>query len=208
MTDNSVFMRSKKIGARIAATRKANKMSQEQLAEQVAETVNVEAISQNTISDWERGKSIPPLDRIFALSQIFNCDCGYLLCDYDEKTHGENYISNETGLSKETVQSLCSLKKWGIGKELSSIIDLLIWDEGHTFKGKSSRSVLSYLRFFFKFNGPLKKQLCIDGSIIDSVGSGYIDSAVNLDADILENSVLFEMQATLKQLKRNLKGKL
>ena len=206
MNDTSIQDRAQIIGDRIRTERKALKMTQEKLAEEVAVLTGDEIISQNTISDWERGVSIPPLNRVFALSKVFKCDCGYILGDYKEKTHGQNYISGETGLSPESVQYLCSTKKWGVGKDFTSVLDLLIWDEGHHKKGEFSRSLLSYLWFFFKFDSKEKNQLLLDGSITKAVSdTGYIYSSVNLSSDVLENAILLEIQSTLKRLKKGIK---
>ncbi|MBR4472135.1 MAG: helix-turn-helix transcriptional regulator [Oscillospiraceae bacterium] len=206
MSDISIHERSQIIAERIRAERKALNLTQEELAGEVAALTGDEVIGQNTISDWERGISIPPLNRIFALSKLFQCDCGYLLGDYEEKTHNENYISEETGLSPESVRYLCSARKWGFGDQCASVLDLLIWDEGHYKKREFSRSLLSLLWFFFKFDGTFNRQMLLDGSITEAHGNGYIDSALNLTADVMENAVLVEIQSTIRKLKKGLRN--
>lgn len=206
MPDISIYERSQIIGERIRAERKALNLTQEELAGEVAALTGDEVIGQNTISDWERGISIPPLNRIFALSKLFQCDCGYLLGDYEEKTHNENYISEETGLSPESVRFLCSARKWGLGDEFTSVLDLLIWDEGHYKKGEFSRSLLSFLWFYFKFDSIENKQLLLDGNITEAHGNGYVYSAVNLTSDVMENAILSEIQSTIRKLKKGLRN--
>ena len=210
MTDKSIYERSQIIAERIRTERKALRKTQEELAADVAALTGDEFIGQNTISDWERGISIPPLNRIFALSRVFRCDCGYILGDYEEKTHNENFISEATGLSPESVQYLCSAKNWGFGEEFTSVLDLLIWDEGYYIKGEFSRSLLSLLWFFFHFEGTENKQmqlLLMDGSVTKAYGNGngYFYSALNLTPDVMENAILMEIQSAVKKLKKGLK---
>lgn len=52
--------------------RKANDLTQEQLAEQLE-------VSRQSISKWESGQTIPELEKIVALSAIFNVTTDYLL---------------------------------------------------------------------------------------------------------------------------------
>lgn len=52
--------------------RKANNLTQEQLAQQLD-------VSRQSISKWESGQSIPELDKIIALSNIFHVTTDYLL---------------------------------------------------------------------------------------------------------------------------------
>lgn len=226
MIDVSIENRRVEIGKLIAKERKIQHLSQAKLGVLISQELGLsEPVQQNVISNWERGRNLPSLDSFFALSKVFACDVAYLLLDRTEKTSGEQFIVSQTGLSPETVRYLCNRKKWGIGKDITSIIDLLIWDEGHTFKGEHTRSILSFLSFFFRLDGDTYKQLSINGKISDSVTAkpvgeneteihiksdvmgGYTDSAFNINRDILENAVLLEMQTALKKLKRHIKFK-
>ena len=83
--------RCQQVGARIKQERLARKWSQSELGDKVAElsgTSNADGRtkSQGNISDWERGARIPSLSDLLCLSKLFNCDLGYLLCDYDSRT--------------------------------------------------------------------------------------------------------------------------
>lgn len=42
--------------------------------------------SHKTLSSWENGKSLPDLNSLARMADLFGCDIGYLLCDYDERT--------------------------------------------------------------------------------------------------------------------------
>lgn len=61
-----------KLPEKIYELRKASHLSQEQLAEKIG-------VSRQSISKWESGESLPELERIVALSQVFNVTTDYLL---------------------------------------------------------------------------------------------------------------------------------
>lgn len=60
------------ISKKIYELRKANNLSQEQLAERVN-------VSRQSISKWESGETIPEVERIIELSKVFNVSTDYLL---------------------------------------------------------------------------------------------------------------------------------
>lgn len=98
-----------KIGRRIHNERKRMRLTGEQLAEKLTDLLGVhdKPISQGTISAWENGKSFPRrIETLFALAQVFRCDTGYLLCDYDSPVHDMETIADALGLSYDAVQNL------------------------------------------------------------------------------------------------------
>ncbi|MBQ7323457.1 MAG: helix-turn-helix transcriptional regulator [Clostridia bacterium] len=62
-----------KIGYRIKELRKEKELTQTQLAKLLN-------ISQDSISLWERDISLPTVDYVIELCQIFNVSADYLLC--------------------------------------------------------------------------------------------------------------------------------
>lgn len=52
-----------------------------------------------TVSKWEKGNSTPSLENLFKLCDLFNCDLGYLLGEYDCKKRIAEDIHEMTGLS-------------------------------------------------------------------------------------------------------------
>lgn len=70
-------------------------------------------IGQNTVSNWEKGITLPPLNKLIALSSIFDCDIGYLLCDYDEPTHILADVVEQTGLSGSAAKTLLQVHEKG-----------------------------------------------------------------------------------------------
>lgn len=92
----------KKIGERIHKLRKEKpNMTMEELASAVG------GITRQTVSKWEKGEGEITINDLVKLCKIFNCDMGYLLCEYDEcKTRDLQYIHDVTGLSEETIRIL------------------------------------------------------------------------------------------------------
>ncbi len=206
MTDNTIFERGKKIGKRIQGERKKLGMSQKELGERIAELLNGDVdVAQNTISGWETGKQIPPMNQILALSNIFGCDCGYILCDYDQRTHDSLEIREATGLSEGSVNYLCFLKSWGMGESEARMLDFLLLDARSRDKSHHYRSVLDLLRFFLEYDGSKStpKQIFINGHVVDYECDGYIaPSAITLTTRIVENAALMEMEQALINLKQ------
>ena len=62
------------LGEKIQKLRKQQGLSQEALAEKVT-------VTRQTISKWELGQSLPDLDFIAQLSEIFNVSSDYLIKD-------------------------------------------------------------------------------------------------------------------------------
>lgn len=60
------------IGYRIKELRTEKHISQSQLGEMLG-------VSQDTVSLWEKSKSLPSVDIIIKLSEIFSVSCDYLL---------------------------------------------------------------------------------------------------------------------------------
>lgn len=62
---------SKVFGSKLRELRKRDKLFQKDLAWELH-------ISQQTIADWENGKSEPTIDQIISLSKIFNVSTDFL----------------------------------------------------------------------------------------------------------------------------------
>ena len=200
-------MRREKIGAIIRKERKKKFKSQAAFADSIREKLNLqpEAITQGTVSNWENGNSLPSLDYLLAMSRIFNCDCGYLLGDYDEHTRDSMDICKATGLSEESVNTLCNLKSWGVEAELTSVIDGLISDLNHGEKGASLAPLVYLIHWFltYKGSGKIDKMVHTNGEIVDCHDlDGYIPNSVKLNDRIIENAALMEIQQGLISLKK------
>ena len=114
-----------RIGSRIRELRREKGWKQADMGNKIAEALDTGDFHQGTISTWERGEALPPLKYFFILSELFDCDIGYLLCDYDTKRKDTSNICDVTGLSPETVEMLSTLTE--VDKHRLSLCDS---DEG------------------------------------------------------------------------------
>lgn len=114
MTDIFIYhQRKEDIGKRIRELRKKAEMTQSDLAARLELIVphdGDKGMHQSSISDWENGKQLPPINKIVALASIFRCDVSYLLCDYDTKNKDYSAIGEVVGLSERAVEKLHDLR--------------------------------------------------------------------------------------------------
>lgn len=110
------------IGNRIVNERNKLNWSQDDLIEKLSEK-SVQ-IGRNTISNIENGckdSSNFSVKLLAALSDLFNCEIGYLLCEYDCKTGRNTDIKKEIKISDESINILK-----GMNREEITIVDALI----------------------------------------------------------------------------------
>ncbi len=100
------------IGDKIVEARKANNMTQEQLAELMG-------VTRQSISRWEQNQAYPEIEKILRLSDILNVSCDYLLKE-NETSKNNNIIA------KENPSMATRLLKGFVGKKVK--IDLLDGD--------------------------------------------------------------------------------
>ena len=74
-----------------------------------------ERFTTGILSDLENGVPVKGLAirQLTAMCDIFNCDIGYLLCEYDEKTWGKHNIAEYTGLSEQAIDTIHTLQQNG-----------------------------------------------------------------------------------------------
>ena len=75
------------IGEKIVEARKANNMTQEQLAELMG-------VTRQSVSRWEQNQAYPEIEKILRLSDILNVSCDYLLKENETRKNG-NVIDKE-----------------------------------------------------------------------------------------------------------------
>lgn len=95
-----------KIGNIIKKCRKNRKMTQAALGRKIGMTGK-------QISNYEKGKLIPPTDMLFNLCDVFDCELGYLLGEesYSQGTQLYTAISKEMGLSINAINSVTDIIK-------------------------------------------------------------------------------------------------
>lgn len=117
----------KVIGQRIKELRNANKWSQDNLIERLH-------ISRNTLSAVENGRQDKfTLDILLSCCDVFGCDMGYLLGEYEEcKKLDAQFVYNETGLSEKAVANLKQLTTYDDGAKRLSLLNWLLNDPRFT----------------------------------------------------------------------------
>lgn len=90
------------VGERIKKER--NRDNHKLTLDELAARINV---ARQTISKWEQGKGIGPtvLD-LQRMCDVFGCDYGYLIGDYECRTRKATDIRDETGLSELAIDNL------------------------------------------------------------------------------------------------------
>lgn len=78
------------LSEKLILLRKEHELSQEQLAEQLS-------VSRQAVSKWESGASIPDLDKIIKMSQIFGVSVDYLVKDNAMQTNDSIPVDDSAG---------------------------------------------------------------------------------------------------------------
>ena len=132
------------IGKLIKQEREKRGMTQAQLAAELF-------VTNKQISNYERGKPIPPLDKLLDLCAVFDCELGYLLGeeDYQNETQVKTTVCKSTGLTMDSIQSILDLvtDKW---------------------EGDTNRQMLNHL-----FTASLLQEFLSDLSNVDRIISDY-----------------------------------
>lgn len=108
------------LGKMIKERRNKKKMTQEALAEKVG-------VSAKQISSYENGHQYPPMDMLFKLCEVLDCDLGYLLGqeDYKDVTLLRTSIENATGLTPKSLDTIIGIKNGMVGAYLPALNKLL-----------------------------------------------------------------------------------
>ena len=175
-----------KIGEIIRRERKNKKWSQEDLLNQLSS--KEVKIHRNTLSDIENGckKGVFSLPLLTALSELFNCEVGYLLGEYECKTGRNTDIKKETGLTDNAINSLSYLNKQDM-----IVLNALI-ERGDIILIKYA--IKNYFRQFYNsitING-FGESKCIDGKEKDKVFKYICNSFV----DDIFNSLIHDKEIT------------
>lgn len=73
---------------------------------ELLEKVYLSEKSVASLRKWENGDRLPDLETLARMSEVFDCDIGYLLGDYDEKDFPTHKICEYTGLSEKAIVCL------------------------------------------------------------------------------------------------------
>lgn len=89
------------IGTRIQALRKERGMSQEELAGKLS-------VSRQTVSQWETEQTVPSIDNIYTLKEIFDVSFDALMSEPTENQHSIAAIPHRHGETRYTVEDIKS----------------------------------------------------------------------------------------------------
>lgn len=135
-----------KIGKRIKEERKKKNWTQKKMIEKLNPYY---PLGRNTLSDIENGTCPNISLNLFSIlckEEFFNCDIGYLLCEYNEKQHIAADIKESTGLDPDAINVILNMKERflklsilnGLLKNdyFLAIIDGISFADYHTEKSK------------------------------------------------------------------------
>lgn len=113
------------IGKRIHNERDAVEITQGDFAE----TLGLSKESRQSVSNWENGRVLPDLELLYKMCEIFNCELGYLLCEYDCKKKENADVNKITGLSEKSINKLKEIKNSHYGEILITLDKLMERDD-------------------------------------------------------------------------------
>lgn len=105
------------LSEKIMSLRKKNGWSQEELAERLD-------ISRQSVSKWESGESIPTLEKIIKISEIFEVSTDYLLKDNFKE---ERFDSSESSIYMNKIEENSYINNRNISSDIA--IDRIISEE-------------------------------------------------------------------------------
>lgn len=105
-----------KLEEKIAFLRKKNGWSQEELAFRLD-------VSRQAVSKWEMGASLPDLDNVLKMSELFSCSTDYLL--KDGETSQEKAV--ETNVEEKSQDEKPKKTVWKCIEDLFWLIILLVY---------------------------------------------------------------------------------
>lgn len=75
-----------------------------------AKEMNYSQESRQTVANWENGKTMPCLEDMLKMCELFDCELGYLLCEFDNKTRQTTDVCKALGISNEAEEKLKKIK--------------------------------------------------------------------------------------------------
>ncbi len=107
------------IGERIKVQRENLKMTQEVLANRIG-------VARQTLAKWEINRGYPDLEILTKLCEVFDCESGYLLGEYDCKKKDTADIGRLTGLSEDAVTALIEANEAGFSESTLAVLSYLL----------------------------------------------------------------------------------
>ena len=108
----------------LSALRTENKMTQGELAAKLN-------YSDKSVSKWERGESIPPIETLKAISEVFGVTIDYLISDNGNGNLDKTYTPKENSKNKITITFLAVLLVWFLAIVIYFYAVTLLKDYGY-----------------------------------------------------------------------------
>lgn len=113
------------IGKRIRKERETLGLSQTEFAK----LLKFKESSRQVIGNWEKGKVLPHFEYMLEMCKVFNCELGYLLCEYDCKTRVTTDIVKATGLTEDAVNRLIAINNSPISGALDTLSKFVLHED-------------------------------------------------------------------------------
>ncbi len=105
------------ISERIQSLRKSKGISQEELANEVG-------VSRQAVSKWESGQSVPDLEKVIILSEVFNVTTDYILKGIEQNKNDNVIISKIFYIGSTFMMTIGLLSAFGSWYEKQSMGDI------------------------------------------------------------------------------------
>lgn len=161
------------IGKRIFQERKKLKISQAELGRKIS-------VSGKQISNYEKAVTAPPVDVLFKLCEVFDCELGFLLGEemYSNGTKLETAIQTTTGLSAESIRAIrkiTSTKRDAIfmgyeAEEFKCILNQML----------SSKNFILLMEHLYELNQQYTAYHNIDDALGKELGQNRLQEALNI----------------------------
>lgn len=115
----------KAIGERIRKERESMGLSQANFAK----LLHFKESSRQVIGKWEKGKVLPHFELMLAMCSLFECELGYLLCEYDCKTRVAADIKKATGLTEDAINRLIDINNSPVQGALDTLSKMIMHEE-------------------------------------------------------------------------------
>lgn len=175
-------------------------------------------ISRQAVSQYCDGTGQPNTEKLCLICNYFGVSADYLLGRTDEKTPNMDYrsICERTGLNENSVDILSKNRDF-VNMKVADVINILLSDEcfQNIEKGRKYRSIINLLSFFFSYSSSGVSHISVTehgdfyetGTKIHAcstpTGTVWLNT-IDIDTQMVENSVLLELNRALINLKQNL----
>ena len=164
-------------------------------------------VKRQTISLYKSGQSMPDAKTLRDLAEYFNVSSDYLLglSDVQSADISVKGICENTGLSVEAVEMLCSLKKLDFA-DCSETLNRIFHYELHSDElGEAYSSVLFLITLYFKYSGNTENRIIDTNDLIFTYNSTHKRPAdaggFKLNGRFVENAILEEIKQSLRRIK-------